>query len=75
MYFLVNIQHTNADSFPSSIFPYSDYNEARSAYHSTLASNYAADLKGFSVVLLNQYGNTIAQEYNESESSILTEED
>ena len=73
MYFLVNIQHTNADAFPSSIFSYSDYNEARSAYHSTLASNYTADLKGFSVILINQYGNTIANEFFESESTEVAE--
>lgn len=74
MYFLVNIQHTKDGSFPSSIQPYTDLNEAKSAYHSTLASNYAAGLLGFSAVLLNQYGNTIAQEFFESEPSILTEE-
>ena len=74
MYFLVNIQHTK-DGFPASIQAYTDLNGAKSAYHSTLASNYAAGILGFSVVLLNQYGNTIAQEFYEGESSILAKED
>lgn len=74
MNFLVNIQHTK-DGFASSIEAVADLTEAKSKYHTTLASNYVAGLLGFSVVLLNQYGNTIAQEHNESESSILAEED
>ena len=73
MYFLVNIQHTKDGIFPSSIQPYTDLNEAKSAYHSTLASNYTAKLLGFSVVLLNQYGNTIAQEFYESEPTEVAE--
>ena len=60
--YLINIQ-----SEAQSIFKYENETEARSAYHSTLASNYAAydegTLNSFTVVLMNQSGDVIAKEF------------
>ena len=60
--YLINIQ-----SEAQSIFKYDSENDARSAYHSTLASNYAAydagTLNSFTVVLMNQSGDVVAKEF------------
>ena len=58
-YYVVNIQIKDSTS-AQSIFEYATKEDAETAYHSTLASNYTgvkdSNLDSFSVVLLNQYG-------------------
>ena len=55
-YFVANTQETESGR-AQSIFAYDNKNAALGAYHSTLASNYAAadagTLKSFAVALLN----------------------
>ena len=62
-YFIVNIQFT-ADSNPYATSDYSTIEEAKSAFHSILASNYASPvLKGFAVSLMDECGITVMNEY------------
>lgn len=57
-FYVVNIQPE-----AQSIFKYGNQADALSAYHSTLASNYAAGLESFSVSVLDHNGSTMVQEY------------
>ena len=62
-YFVISIQQVGGTT-PCTIFGYSTREEALSAYHSTLASNYIAEnLDGFSVIVLNIHGGTEVKEY------------
>ena len=62
-YFVVSTQKTGT-STPVSVYGYATKEEALSAYHNTLASNYISEtLDGFSVVLLNEHGGTEEKEY------------
>ena len=62
-YFVVSIQKIGAET-PCTITGYSSREEACSAYHSTLASNYISEtMEGFSVVLMNEHGGTEMKEY------------
>ena len=62
-YYVVSIQKTE-NSNPISITGYESRDDAMSAYHSTLASNYLSDvLVSFAVLLLNEHGGTEAREF------------
>ena len=62
-YFVVSIQKVG-ETNPCSIFSYDTKEQACSAYHSTLASNYVSEtLDAFSVVLLNEHGATEMKEF------------
>lgn len=55
-YFLVSIQTLSTGQTPSSIAGYSALEDAISAYHATLASNYISNLNGFTVMIIDQNG-------------------
>lgn len=62
-YYVINIQNTG-DSRPYVTTDYDTIEEAKSAFHSILASNYASPvLKGFAVSLMDECGITIMNEY------------
>lgn len=61
MYFLISIQKVNG-TYPKSIAEYSVIEEARSAYHQTLASNYISSLDGFTVMIIDELGNVVEVE-------------
>lgn len=63
-FFVVNIQPE-----AQSIFRYGNQSDAMSAYHSTLASNYAAGLASFSVSVLDHNGTMISHEFYNSEET------
>ena len=66
MFFVVSIQRTG-DSNPVSIFAYNTKEEALSAYHSTLASNYISEtLVEFCAMVVNEHGGTEVREYWEA---------
>lgn len=72
MYYLISTQliasaKKNADpTTAQSIFPYSDINEAKSAFYSTMASNYAnPDVLVGSCVLTNELGYTLLRDYKD----------
>lgn len=63
MYYLISIQKLE-ETTAQSIFAYEDKTSAMSAYHSTLASNYASTtLNGFCVMVINEHGGTEIREY------------
>ena len=55
-YFLVSIQTLNTGTTPSSIAGYGVLEDAISAFHATLATNYISDLDGFVVMVMDQNG-------------------
>lgn len=55
-YFLVSIQTLSTGQTPSSIAGYGVLEDAISAFHATLASNYISDLDGFTVMVMDQNG-------------------
>ena len=62
-YYVISIQKTDSGN-AQSIFAYDSRDEALSAYHSTLASNYVSSvLNGFCVILMNEHGGTELKEY------------
>lgn len=62
-YYVVSMQRTG-DASPASIFGYNTLEEARSAYHTTLASNYVSEvLDAFCVMLINEHGGVEAKEF------------
>ena len=62
-YYVVSIQKTE-DSNPISITGFETREDAMSAYHSTLASNYLSEvLVSFAVDVLNEHGGVEACEF------------
>lgn len=62
-YFVVNIQNTGT-STPCETKGYDTLEQAKSAYHSVLSSNYAnPNLKNFGVVILDEIGISVMNEY------------
>ena len=55
-YFLVSIQTLNTGTTPSSIAGYGVLEDAISAFHATLATNYISDLNGVVVMVIDQNG-------------------
>ena len=69
MFYVINIQKM-ADSSAQTITAYATRDEALSAYHSTLASNYVSTtLVLFAVSLLNEHGAVENHEYWELASN------
>ena len=63
MFYLISIQMLEG-STAQAIYSYGDKTSAMSAYHSTLASNYASTaLNGFCVMVINKHGGTEIREY------------
>lgn len=64
MYYVVSIQIMKDDTKAQSIFAYESQEEALSAYHSTMASNYlSTTLKSCSCLVCNEIGGVIKTEY------------
>lgn len=64
MFYVINIQTTKDDQNLQSIFAYATEQEAISAYHASLASNYASTtLSSFTVILIDKYGDQKSNEY------------
>lgn len=62
-YYMLSILTTSGGTSQTA-YGYTTREAALSAYHSTLANNYASTvLLGFCTVLLNQHGGTEAREY------------
>lgn len=61
--FLISIQYVNDGTNPCGIFAYNDEDSAISAYHSTLASNYAnPNLNEFLCMVIDDNGVIIRTE-------------
>ena len=69
-FYLVSIQIMKDGTQAQSIFAYDSRTEAVSAFHSTLASNYASDaLKAFSALVINYIGGVEECDYWEATES------
>lgn len=65
MYYVVSIQIMKDDTQAQSIFAYESLEDALSAYHSTMASNYlSTTLKSCSCMVCNEICGVIKTEYN-----------
>lgn len=60
-YYLISIQEVDGAN-PMAITGYSTKAEAYSAYHSTLASNYVANIDSFVTMIINDFGDVIIKE-------------
>lgn len=64
MYYLISIQIMKDDTKAQSIFAYESQEEALSAYHSTMASNYLSEtIKSCSCMVCNEICGVIKTEY------------
>lgn len=76
MYYVISTQIMQDGSNAQSIMPYTDKNEALSAFHSIMASNYiSAVLKTCACTVLNEIGGRIDGAYIEFASSPSPEPD
>lgn len=75
-YYLIHIQIMNDGTQAQSVFAYDDRTSAISAFHSTLASDYASQsLKAFTAMVINYHGGTEAREYWDAPAPVDVAED